>query len=133
MNDLISTQKAMELLGVENHARFRATSKSLPGFPAPVVKRNGHRPNMYSRAEIIEYGKTHRINNEINSYLSQYVQARKNGTSTCTPRPIDSMEIQFLRGEFSRIDQQVAKLQRIKRARMSQPKTIRISIGDRAA
>lgn len=41
MNDLISTQKAMELLGVENHARFRATSKSLPGFPAPVVKRNG--------------------------------------------------------------------------------------------
>jgi len=129
MNDLISTQKAMELLGVENHARFRATSKSLPGFPAPVVKRNGHRPNMYSRAEIIEYGKTHRIN----SYLSQYVQARKNGTSTCTPRPIDSMEIQFLRGEFSRIDQQVAKLQRIKRARMSQPKTIRISIGDRAA
>jgi hypothetical protein len=136
MSDLISMLEAAHIMiGARHYTRLRSVFGRMKDAPKPA-KRGPGKKNWYDRREIIEYAENHDVIRLMNNAFTEMRNERSQKSQErerMTPVPLNTLHIKFLRGEFSRIDQQLAKLQMIKRSRMNRPKTTRISIGDRSA
>jgi hypothetical protein len=128
---LITTSEARSILVDErHHALFLSMFGRIEGAPKPVDKRG--RANLYSRKEIIAFGKNNDVLKMLNKAKYEYNKANEYYQSkviTETPKPA-GVFVRFLKGDYSPLYAQKSKLKAIIKARSGSPKTVRISIGE---
>ncbi|MEF3075209.1 hypothetical protein V2P20_09240 [Methylobacter sp. Wu1] len=135
--ELVSTLEACQILIGGKHFRlFKRMFGQLEGAPKVVTKRGWGHTNMYRRDEIIVFGKDRDVLAELrtafNAYIYEY-QQRKKGRRTETPVVNDSLEVRFLRGDFSPQYKQIVKKHVVRMARDNQAETIRVSVSEEEA
>lgn len=102
---LLDIRQTAKALGMRNHRKLQNVCNRLPGFPAAIKLEDGpFKPVFYAEREIVAYGKTHNITDELRKV---YTQIRKEGKARraqqkkdCLAAP-ESIEFQFLRGDFA--------------------------------
>jgi hypothetical protein len=138
MDEEITIEQVIEVLGIERIKNFKCAKNHLPGFPEGI-RRVNKGPKMYNRKKIIEYGKNNDINRQIaeltkmakkeeNSRLKPWRKDAIKESIGSTPRPILTHEIMFLSGGFAPVDERLEYQKRIDDARRSKPETKRIHI-----
>lgn len=136
MSDLISMLEATQItIGARYYNRLRSVFSRMKDAPKPVKCGPGKK-NWYSRREILEYAENHDVILLMNSAFNELRNERRKQSrerERMTPVPINSLQIQFLRGDFDPEYRRMVRRHALRLARERAPETVRISIGDREA
>jgi hypothetical protein len=136
MSDLISMLEATQIMiGDRHYTRLRSVFGRMKDAPKPV-KRGPGKKNWYDRREIIEYAENHDVIRLMNNAFTELRNERSQQSrerERITPVPLNSLHIQFLRGDFDPEYRRMVRRHVLRLARERAPETVRISIGDRAA